>query len=319
MSFTFRPAQRSATKPLIGLYGPSGSGKTFSALTLARGFVGPQGRLGMIDTESGRGQLYSDVIPGGYDVLTLGEPFTPARYIEAIRTAEKAGLDALVIDSFSHEWEGVGGVLDMATEIERKTGKPGLHCWKEPKLEHQKLVLRLLQTPLLVICCLRAKYRSRQIKNERTGKNEIIRDENATAIQDDGFLFELTVNAELRPDHTMIVTKTSHPALASIFRTGQAIAAETGRALADWAKGGAQPATADPADLLAQIERCGTLDALDALRESGEFRAVFKALSPADKTRVKNAGQAKGEALRARARHAGGESETRDLLEAAKS
>jgi hypothetical protein len=249
MSYTFRPAARHQTKPLIGLYGQSGSGKTMSSLLLARGFVGDAGKLGMIDTESGRGQLYSDVIPGGYDVLTVGEPFSPAAYVEAIRAAEAAKLDALVIDSASHEWEGIGGVLDMAAENEKRTGKPGLHCWKEPKRLHQQFVLKLLQSPLFVVLCLRAKYKSRQVKNERTGKNEIVRDEHTTPIQADDFIFEMTAHAEILPSHTLRVTKLSHPDLGGVFRDGDRISLDTGRALAGWARGGA-PAARPGAKLL---------------------------------------------------------------------
>jgi hypothetical protein len=40
----FRPATRTEAKPLIGLYAESGNGKTWSALLLARGFVGPPAR-----------------------------------------------------------------------------------------------------------------------------------------------------------------------------------------------------------------------------------------------------------------------------------
>lgn len=237
MTYTFKPAARSQTKPLVGLYGQSGSGKTLSSLYLARGFAGA-GRIGMIDTESGRGQIYSDVIEGGYDVLTLGEPFSPKAYIEAIRTAEDAGLAALVIDSMSHEWEGLGGVLDMAAENEKKSGKPGLHCWKAPKLEHQKLVLKLLQTPLFVIVCLRAKFKSRQIKDPKTGKNAIVKDDHTTPIQAEDFVYELTCHAEIMPDHKLRVTKISHPDLANIFQDGKPITVETGKALAEWARGG---------------------------------------------------------------------------------
>src|SRR5215472_5863573 len=54
----FRPATRAEAKPLIGLYSESGCGKTWSALLLARGFAGPLGRIGMIETEAGRGEAY---------------------------------------------------------------------------------------------------------------------------------------------------------------------------------------------------------------------------------------------------------------------
>ena len=41
--------------------GPSGSGKTFSSLKLARGLVGPTGKIAFIDTENGSGKLYADL------------------------------------------------------------------------------------------------------------------------------------------------------------------------------------------------------------------------------------------------------------------
>jgi len=68
---TFRPAIRGSAKLLVGLYSESGCGKTLSALLLARGFVGPNGTIGMIETESGRGEAYADTLSGGYSVLSL--------------------------------------------------------------------------------------------------------------------------------------------------------------------------------------------------------------------------------------------------------
>lgn len=242
MPFTIRPARRSDSKALIGLYGQSGSGKTMSALLLARGLVGPNGKLVLIDTENGRGSLYADVIPGGYETIDLGEPFSPIRYVEAIDAAEKAGAECVIVDSMSHEWEGLGGVGDMAGEIERRTGKPGLHCWKEPKLAHQKMLLKLLQAKTHVICCLRAKRKSRQMKDERTGKQVIVKDDFYTPKQDGDFIYELTVHAEILQDHKLRVTKVSHPQLATVFKDGVVISEATGRAVAEWAKGNAPPA-----------------------------------------------------------------------------
>src|SRR5689334_2944950 len=118
MSLTYRKARRSEAKPLFGLHSESGAGKTMSALLLARGFVGPRGKIAMIETESGRGEVYLGEDPiGDYDVIPLRihdddgqeveNPFSPRRYGEAISLAEANGADALIIDSASHEWEGV--------------------------------------------------------------------------------------------------------------------------------------------------------------------------------------------------------------------
>jgi AAA domain len=275
MAFTIRPAQRSDSKALIGLYSQSGAGKTYSSLMLARGLVGPAGKIVLIDTESGRGSLYADVIPGGYETINLDPPFSPQRYIEAIEAAEQANAACIIVDSMSHEWEGAGGVGDMAFQIETRTGKPGLHCWKEPKMAHQKMLLKLLQAKTHLICCLRAKRKSRQIKNERTGKSEIVKDEFYTPKQDGDFIFELTVHAEILADHKLRVTKVSHPALENVFKSGMMITEETGRELAAWARGEKQKSDEPTDDKIKQ--GVDTLIAeVAALKSGDEITAHLK-------------------------------------------
>lgn len=238
-----RPASRTGVKPLIGFYSESGCGKTMSALLLARGLVGPAGKIVMVDTESGRGSLYADVISGGYDVLELREPFSPMRYIEAIKAVETSGAQVGVLDSGSHEWEGLGGVIDMATEREQKSGKSGLHNWREPKLEHQKFMLKLLQSPLPWIICLRAKFKTRQGKNAQ-GRTEIVKDEHTSPIQAEDFIFEMTCHGEVMPDHTFRLTKCSHPALRQAMPNNEMTTIEHGQRLAAWCASPGGPGTA---------------------------------------------------------------------------
>lgn len=254
MSFQFRPATRTSAIPLIGVYGESGTGKTYSSLLLARGLVGPKGRIAMVDTESGRGELYADVIPGGYQVASLGEPFSPERYIEAITAAERVS-DVILVDSVSHEWEGIGGVLEMAGEIEKSSGKPGLHCWKAPKMAHQRFVMKLLGSRVPIILCMRAKHKSRQVKNEK-GRSEIVKDDNTTPIQADDFIFEMTAHFETlktrlptgKDHHYIRVTKCSHPKLRPCFPEDGPITIETGAAIASWARDGKAPPAAASTD-----------------------------------------------------------------------
>ena len=246
MSLTFKPAKRENTKPLIGMYSESGWGKTYSALLLARGIAGDAGKIAMLDTESGRGSLYADVIPGGYDVITMEEPFSPQAYIDAITAAEVAGYGVLIIDSASHEWEGIGGVTHMAQLISQKRserynkpwdGVVQFGDWKEPKMQHQRFVLKLLQSKLTVIVCLRAKYKSKQIKNSK-GKTEIIKDDFTTPIQADDFIFEMTAHMEILKNHSIRLTKCSHPDLRKCFEDGKPITVDTGKRIAEWASGG---------------------------------------------------------------------------------
>lgn len=258
MSFQIKTASRVGVNPLVVLYSESGCGKTYSALLLARGMAGPSGKIVVADSESGRASLYADVLAGGFETFDLGAPFSPARYVEAIDTIEAAGAAVGIIDSGSHEWEGISGVLDMAGEIEQKSGKSGLHCWKTPKFEHAKFVQRLLRTKIPFIVCLRAKYKSRQTKNEQ-GKTVIVKDEATSPIQAEDFIFEATCHAEVLQNHTIILTKCSHPTLRDCFPKDKSspITTAHGAALAAWCNAAAAPLTA---------KANGTSDPLKAIR-----------------------------------------------------
>lgn len=240
--FTIKPATRQGVKPLIGIYSESGCGKTYSSLLLARGMVGPSGKIVLVDTESGRGSLYADVLPGGYDVLELREPFSPARYVEVIQIVEASSAAVGILDSGSHEWEGLGGVLDQAAEIEAKSGKPGLHCWRVPKMEHAKFMLKLLQSPIPWIVCLRAKYKSRQTKVD--GRTQIVKDEFTTPIQSEEYIFEMLCHGEVMQDHSFRLTKHNHPALRECFPTSGPITIAHGEALARWCAAPGKPTVA---------------------------------------------------------------------------
>ena len=239
MGYKFKKAERQNSKVLIGLYGESGCGKTMSSLMLARGLVGENGKIAMIDTEQGRGELYADVITGGYDTMQMQAPFSPQNYIGAIDAAEQAGYDAIVIDSASHEWEGIGGVLDMAAQNEERTKKAGLHNWKTPKLEHQKFMQRLLASNMHLIVNLRAKYKSRQVYEK--GKSKVVKDDFASPIQAEDFIFEMTAHMEILQNHCIRITKCSHPELVKCFENGKAITYQTGVNIADWCASGSKP------------------------------------------------------------------------------
>lgn len=256
MPFEIKKASRAGVKPLIGIYGESGTGKTMSALLLARGLAGA-GKVILIDSESGRGSLYSDVIPSGYDTLELREPFSPARYIEAIQAVEATDAAVLVIDSASHEHEGIGGVLDMANENEVRSGKAGLHNWKVPKMEHAKFMLKMLQSKLPIIVCLRAKYKTRQAKGtvemaesgaisrNQVGKTVILKDEKTSPIAAEDFIFEMVAHMEILQDHSIVLTKVSHPSLRDCFPKDQTepISGKHGELLAAWCNAAGKPLT----------------------------------------------------------------------------
>ena len=96
MTVQIRKAQRRKAKLRLGLVAPSGAGKTYSALQMAFGLGG---KIGMIDTEHGSGDLYAHL--GEYDIITLSAPFTVRKYLDALRAFESEGYDTIIIDSLS--------------------------------------------------------------------------------------------------------------------------------------------------------------------------------------------------------------------------
>jgi hypothetical protein len=240
MTYSFRPAIKSQAKPLVGLYAESGAGKTLSALYLALGFTGDGDKIGMLETEAGRGEAYvnSKEFPHNYNVLSLRDDFSPKNYNAAIKAAEAAKLQALIIDSASHEWEGAGGVLSMAAK-NQEDGKKGPLVWQRPKMDHQSLfMLPLLQTPIpLVIVCMRAKFLMEEVV--RDGKKEWAKSKELSPKQSEDILFEMFVHGWIgKDDHKFHGTKYTLGELRQVIVDGEPISIETGKRLQQWAAGG---------------------------------------------------------------------------------
>ena len=274
-----RPAQRSQAKPLIGFYAESGGGKTHSALLMARGFVGPTGRICMIETEQGRGEAFVDMIPGGYDVRPMRDDFSPKLYNEALREVEGGGYDALIIDSASHEWEAQGGVLDMA-EKARAGGAKGVLVWQQPKMQHaRQFMLPLLQTAIpLVIVCMRARYPMVRDVSKRGTEGEWKRSERLEPKQSDDILFELFVHGWFdAAEHKFHATRYGRPDLATVIKDNEVIDITTGERLAQWAKQAPSPAEAAPSPRLHEEARAAA--ALGRV----ELRAWWRTLNAASR------------------------------------
>lgn len=252
MSFTIHQATRESTKALIGLYARSGCGKTYSALLLMRGLVGPTGRIVVIDTENRRASLYAEDIPGGFSVIDLDPPFTAERYWDALETAQ-ANADGIVIDSFTHEWAGEGGVLDQhEAELERMAGndyKRRESCapaaWIKCKKPHKRLIERILRLKHPLIVCMRGEDKTRFLKED--GKMKIVTDDFSSPIQDHRFIFEMLIHAECiakpNAEGHMIggwlrITKISRPKVIECLpKANEQVGIKHGEALAAWCAG----------------------------------------------------------------------------------
>jgi hypothetical protein len=215
-----RKATRKKAKIRLGLSAVSGGGKTYSAILIAKGLCGDLSKVAIIDTENGSADLYAHL--GDYNVLPLTAPFSPEKYIEAIRTCEKAGMEVIVVDSISHEWDGKGGCLEI---VESLGGK--YQDWAKVTPRHQAFIEAILHSPCHVITTVRRKQDYEMIKDgnkvkvEKGGLREITRE---------GFEYELTINLEMDTLHNATASKDrtnlfmGKPAFVPSEKTGELIA-----------------------------------------------------------------------------------------------
>jgi hypothetical protein len=255
------PAESEGIIPLIVLFGLSGGGKSRSALIMARGMVGPKGRIVLVDTENGRGSIFANKIPGGYEVIRLDGPFTPQNYLKCLHAAQDAKADIIVFDSGTHEWNGEGGILEMQeAELQRMAGEDfrkrescKMAAWIKPKAEHARFIRELLRAKIPVIFCLRGKEKTHMVKED--GKTKVITDDFSTPIYDADFFFEalITLEAyqkEAKGGFTRVVKITHEDLWEAIPKENEQIDYKHGETIMKWCRsvGGTKKAEpkADP-------------------------------------------------------------------------
>lgn len=263
-----KKATRKQVKLRLGLSAVSGGGKTYSALLLAKGLVNDWEKIAVIDTENGSASLYSHL--GDFNTIELQAPYTPERYIEAIKTCENAGIECIIIDSITHEWDGKGGLLEIHSAM---TGNSFTN-WSSLTPRHQKFIDAILQSKCHVITTVRRKQDYEMTLNDKgrqtpikVGLKEITRE---------GFEYELTVNFNLDEKHNCTTSKD---------RTGLfmdkpqfIISEETGKLIIDWCNDGTKVIP----------EMFKTLDdkfkdaelMLNDVDNEAEMISIFRSLSP---------------------------------------
>jgi DNA polymerase III delta prime subunit len=287
---TFSKATKKQARARVAFCGPSGTGKTFTALSVARGLVGPEGRIALIDSEHGSAAKYADLFDFDHCILTS---FSPDRYVEAIHVAEEGGYDAIVLDSLSHAWMGKDGALeqvDAAADRSRSGNK--FVAWREVTPKHQALVEAILQSACHVFATMRSKTEYILEKDEKG--NSVPRKIGMAPVQRDGIEFEFDVVGDLDLRHKLLVTKSRCPELADqvIEKPG----ARFGERLRAWLTDGA-PATPPSPEVViggrtyrtagitaADVQVVRDLSAaLDALRGEGAGRALMLATVQKDR------------------------------------
>lgn len=229
MALQLKKAERKKAKIRLGLSGASGFGKTYSALLIAKGLVGSWDKIALIDTENGSGELYSDL--GDYNVITLEAPYSPERYIEAIKMCEKAGMECIIVDSITHEWDGEGGCLDIQNQLGGR-----YQDWAKVTPRHNAFIQSVLTCKAHVITTVRRKQDyemvsdGKKTKVEKVGTKEVTRE---------GFEYELTMNLEFLNDKHMV--KASKDRTSLFMGKPEFVPSEkTGEEIRKWCESGAE-------------------------------------------------------------------------------
>lgn len=207
---------RSQVLMLVGLFGGSGGGKTVTAIIWAVGMVGPDAKIGVIDTEQKRSTIAADAVEEmakahyrkaipKIKTIHISAPFHPLKYVAAMQMLADEGCKAIVVDSMSHAWAGEGGYLELKEEALQKMAGDD---WKKREAcamaaaarvkphTHGKLFNAVTQCPVPLILCFRGVDKTRMGKG-KDGKMEISKDDFSTPIQESNLIFEMLISGEV--------------------------------------------------------------------------------------------------------------------------
>jgi hypothetical protein len=225
---------------------------------MAKGIVGEWAKIAVIDTENGSASLYDHL--GEFNVIDLQPPFSPERYIEAIDACINGGIECIIIDSSSHEWNGAGGCLEINEKLAAAKFKGNTwSAWSETTPRHDRFVNHVLQCNAHIITCTRSKMET-VMGEDRKVKKVGMKD-----LQRDGWEYELTVS--------LTIDRDTHMAIASKDRTelfeGKdpfVITEQTGELIRQWCEKGIEPLTTVKA--IATINACNDIEVLEATYKS---------------------------------------------------
>lgn len=231
----------------IGVVGPPGGGKTFSSLRLAKGMQEVRGGdIHLIDTEGGRARKYADSFK--FKHVNFEPPHRPSDFLEAIKQQLRANPAAIIIDSMSDEHEGQGGYLEWHDEQVPAMGGNEWAAWSKPKAARKRLITGLLQIKVPLIFTFRAREKTAQNPNKAAKEKIINIGWQPVAPLEIVHSLDLTCILPPRADGVAVWESSKIGEdfiiklpnfLAPFIQQGQALDEATGRALAKWAKGGA--------------------------------------------------------------------------------
>ncbi|MGV0785193.1 ATP-binding protein [Mycolicibacterium sp. XJ775] len=233
MTLAFKPATREASYARIALSGPSGAGKTYTALALATALAD---KVAVIDTERGSASKYVGLNGWQFDTVQP-DTFSPLSLVELLGLAAGQEYGCVAIDSLSHYWMGVDGMLEQADR--RAKGGNSFSGWKEVRPEERRMIDALVAYPGHVIVTMRSKTEFVIEENDRGKK--VPRKVGLKPEQRDGIEYEFDVVGDMDHDNTLTVVKSRIHTLAKavVPLPGEEFAHQ----IRDWLSDGAQVPT----------------------------------------------------------------------------
>lgn len=259
----FKPAIREQAHIYIAIAGTPGSGKTLSAFKIARGLVGPEGKIGLIETEGQRSlDLYAcgpNEPPGPekfhFDRYGLQPPYSSARYKEAIEAGQThvGPGGVLIVDTMTFEHAGQGGYLEshdkiakaMAKDEDRTNDAVSFRAWGKvaPDRNALKYLFTAPKCHMILLFWAKEKNELQDRADGRKGKTVVNVGYRIVGAPD--FLFQMTLAMLMTAetpgvpiiDRKVWAQAKTTDSLRTVVPSGKIITEQTGKNLAQWCAG----------------------------------------------------------------------------------
>jgi len=252
--FVIKKASRQSLKIKIAMSGPSGSGKTLGALLVAYGLCPDWNKIGFLDTENESASYYFGRdfdyrTKQGSERITIGEfhhlplsekqydpqkypngPYHPRRFVAALKNMIKKfpSIEVIIIDSGSHEWEGLGGSLDIHSALGGQYA-----TWGQVNPLHKEFMDCIRDLPVHIIMTMRSKS---DVIIELNSKGKHAPKKIGTkSVQRDGTDYEFGIVFDIGMNHKALSSKDRTGIFAPIDMPFQLTPA-VGRTIIMWAK-----------------------------------------------------------------------------------
>ena len=250
-SFQATEATRESILLRMSLTGPTGSGKTKTAMIVASRMVERLGTgpLFVIDSEnrSALRYAYSPRSKSGHRFKHVPMPeddYSPQAYMAALDYCEAQGAGVILMDSISHAWNGINGVLelvDQAADNSRSKNKFS-EGWSKMTPLQNRFIQRIIGSSTHVLFTMRAKVEWIVQENDR-GKKEPMK-VGLAPVQREGVDYEPDIGVDLTaPDNVLVVSKSRCDRLVpgEVFKKPGVAFADT---IIDWLQDAESPTEA---------------------------------------------------------------------------